>query len=66
VFAREPNADERLFAMENVVLAPHYASVTLATRQAIADALHDSIQDFLNGQSVTHDAAFEFRPRAAS
>jgi hydroxypyruvate reductase len=66
VFAREPNADERLFAMANVVLAPHYASVTLATRQAIADALHDSIQDFLNGQPVVHDAAIEFRPRAAS
>jgi len=64
VFAREPDIDERFFAFDNVVLAPHYASVTLATRFAIAQTLHDSIAAFLNGQPVV-DAAAEFRPRAA-
>ncbi len=60
VFAREPNIDERLFGFDNVVLAPHYASVTNATRQAIADTLHDAIAAFLSGDPVP-DAAAAYR-----
>ncbi len=62
VFAREPCVDERFYALDNVVLAPHYASVTAATREAIADALHDAILAFFRGQPV-HDAAAAYRAR---
>ena len=64
VFAREPNIDERFFGFENVVLAPHYASVTNATRQAIADTLHDAIAAFLSGKPVL-DAAAAYRTQTA-
>ena len=64
VFAHEPVVDGRLLALENVVLAPHYASVTQATRQAIADALHDSISAFLDGEPI-HDAALGFRSQVS-
>jgi len=57
VFASEPQPDQRLLALENVVLSPHYASVTPQTRQAIAYALRDSISDFLSGRRVQDAAA---------
>ncbi len=57
VFASEPVPDSRLLGLENVVLSPHYASVTPQTRQAIAYALRDSISDFLSGRLVQDAAA---------
>jgi hydroxypyruvate reductase len=56
VFDNEPGIDERFFGFETVVLAPHYASVTLDTRLAIATTLRDAISDFLTGRPVP-DAA---------
>jgi len=42
VFATEPALDPRFLALENAVLAPHYASLTDETRAAvIARLLHD-------------------------
>lgn len=39
VFAREPGLDARFLALDNVVLTPHYASVTREARGEIAAAL---------------------------
>jgi lactate dehydrogenase-like 2-hydroxyacid dehydrogenase len=57
VFASEPNVDERFFAFENVVLEPHYASVTSETRSAIAEDLRANIESFFEGGSVRNAAA---------
>ncbi len=43
VFSNEPGIDERFFALENVVLQPHYATVTAEAREAMADILHGAI-----------------------
>ena len=64
VFASEPRPDPRLLACENVVLSPHYASVTPQTRQAIAHTLRDAIRDFLAGRPIPDEAAV-VRPRRA-
>jgi lactate dehydrogenase-like 2-hydroxyacid dehydrogenase len=57
VFENEPRIDKRFFELENVVLAPHYATVTLDTRYAIAHTLRDAISDFLAGRPVPNAAA---------
>jgi hydroxypyruvate reductase len=57
VFEREPNVDERLFAFENVVLSPHYASTTHETRVAIAEDLRANIESFFAGGAVRNAAA---------
>lgn len=57
VFEREPNVDERLFAFENVVLSPHYASTTHETRVAIAEDLRANIESFFAGGAVRDAAA---------
>jgi hydroxypyruvate reductase len=56
VFEREPNVDERLFAFENVVLSPHYASATHETRAAIAEDLRANIEAFFAGKAVRNAA----------
>jgi hydroxypyruvate reductase len=60
VFDNEPDIDPRFLALENVVLAPHYAVVTQETRRDIAVTLRDAIADFLAGRPVP-DAAAPFR-----
>jgi lactate dehydrogenase-like 2-hydroxyacid dehydrogenase len=57
VFEQEPNVDERLFAFENVVLSPHYASTTQETRIAIAEDLRANIEAFFAGGAVRNAAA---------
>lgn len=58
VFASEPALDPRFLALENVVLSPHYASVTDATRQGMADTLAEAAHDFLAGRGdAIQDAA---------
>lgn len=64
VFASEPSPDPRLLACENVVLSPHYASVTPQTRQAIAHALRDAIGEFLAGRPILDAAAPQTAVRA--
>jgi len=49
VFAREPLADSPLLALENVILAPHYAAVTGETRADMAEILNSGISRFLGG-----------------
>jgi lactate dehydrogenase-like 2-hydroxyacid dehydrogenase len=56
VFATEPALDPRFLALENVVLAPHYASLTQETRVAIVGRLLRDIAAFRAGQPF-YDAA---------
>jgi lactate dehydrogenase-like 2-hydroxyacid dehydrogenase len=57
VFAEEPDFDRRFAAFENVVLAPHYATVTTETRYDIANTLADAIRDLRAGRPVPNAAA---------
>ena len=56
VFASEPRIDERFLALDNVVLQPHYAALTVETRAEMVSRIHREITAFLNGRSF-HDAA---------
>jgi hydroxypyruvate reductase len=46
VFAHEPGLDAAFLELDNVVLSPHYASVTEETRGDIAAAILDAVDDF--------------------
>lgn len=50
VFASEPDPDEALIAMENVVLYPHHASGTVETRDAMAQLVVDNLAAFFAGK----------------
>ena len=56
VFAAEPDFDRRLAAFENVVLAPHYATVTTETRYDIANTLAGAIRDLRAGRPIPNAA----------
>jgi lactate dehydrogenase-like 2-hydroxyacid dehydrogenase len=47
VFENEPSVPAELMTMDQVVLAPHIASATEETRQAMADRVFDNLQGFL-------------------
>ncbi|SHJ87038.1 hypothetical protein SAMN02745194_03592 [Roseomonas rosea] len=57
VFASEPGLDPRFLALENVALAPHYASLTLETRAAIIARMLRDIAAFRDGQPFFDAAA---------
>jgi hydroxypyruvate reductase len=57
VFASEPGLDPRFLPLENAVLAPHYASLTGETRQAIIGRLLADIGHFRAGQPFLNVAA---------
>jgi len=46
VFAHEPQVPAALLALDNVLLAPHIASATVETRQAMADRVADNLDAF--------------------
>jgi hydroxypyruvate reductase len=52
VFANEPQVPPELLALDNVVLAPHIASSTVQTRQAMAQRVLDNLQAFFSGQPL--------------
>jgi lactate dehydrogenase-like 2-hydroxyacid dehydrogenase len=56
VFASEPNLDPRLLALDNVVLQPHSASITLETRAAMLARLIGDIAAYAEGRPF-HNAA---------
>jgi lactate dehydrogenase-like 2-hydroxyacid dehydrogenase len=43
VFWNEPNVDERFFAFDNVLLAPHQSSGTVETRKAMGQLVRDNL-----------------------
>lgn len=57
VFAREPALDPRFLALENVVLAPHYASLTRETRAALISRMLADISAFRDGRNFLDAAA---------
>lgn len=57
VFSSEPNIDQRFLAMDNVVVQPHYASLTHETRAAMIDRIAGDISAFLGGKPFFNAAA---------
>ena len=57
VFASEPALDPRFVALENAVLAPHYASLTDETRAAIIARMLRDIGAFCGGEAFFNAAA---------
>lgn len=54
VYAREPDIPQELTAMDHVVLLPHVASGSHATRKAMADLFARNILEFMRtGEAVT-------------
>ncbi|MDT7837073.1 2-hydroxyacid dehydrogenase [Aquabacterium sp. OR-4] len=54
VYDDEPRVPEAFFALDNVVLAPHIASATRETRQAMADRVAENLAAFFErGQLVS-------------
>jgi lactate dehydrogenase-like 2-hydroxyacid dehydrogenase len=56
VFAREPGLDPRFLALDNVVLAPHSASLTIETRAALVARILDDIEAFRAGRPFVNAA----------
>ena len=52
VFEQEPQADARLAALENVLLAPHLGSATVETRQAMMDLVLDNLRSHFAGKAL--------------
>ena len=52
VFEQEPCANDRLAALENVLLAPHLGSATVETRQAMMDLVLDNLRAHFAGQPL--------------
>jgi lactate dehydrogenase-like 2-hydroxyacid dehydrogenase len=52
VFVNEPNLNPRFLKLENVLLQPHQASATHATRNAMGQLQRDNISAFLSGQNL--------------
>ncbi|MBR0649200.1 2-hydroxyacid dehydrogenase [Roseomonas terrae] len=57
VFAKEPGLDPRFLALDNVVLAPHSASLTIETRQALIARILSDIDAFRTGRPFLDAAA---------
>lgn len=57
VFAREPGLDARFLTLDNVVLAPHSASLTIETRAALIARILSDIEAFRDGRPFLDAAA---------
>jgi lactate dehydrogenase-like 2-hydroxyacid dehydrogenase len=52
VYADEPRVPEALMTLDNVVLAPHIASATHATRRAMGNLMIDNLQAHFTGKPL--------------
>ena len=52
VYADEPRVPEALMKLDNVVLAPHIASATHATRRAMGDLMIDNLLAHFAGRPL--------------
>lgn len=52
VFADEPRVPHALFALDNVVLTPHVASLTVETRHAMGQLVVDNLTAYFSGQPL--------------
>jgi lactate dehydrogenase-like 2-hydroxyacid dehydrogenase len=52
VYEHEPQVPAQLLALDNVVLAPHIASATAQTRQAMAQRVVDNLAAFFAGRPL--------------
>ncbi|WP_407194558.1 2-hydroxyacid dehydrogenase [Bradyrhizobium sp. STM 3566] len=52
VFWNEPNIDERLLPLENVVVQPHHASGTTETRRAMGKLVRDNLAAHFSGSAL--------------
>ncbi|HSV47663.1 MAG TPA: 2-hydroxyacid dehydrogenase [Ramlibacter sp.] len=52
VFEDEPNVPPELFTLTNVVLAPHIASLTAQTREAMGQRVLDNLVAFFAGEAL--------------
>ncbi len=67
VFASEPlPADSPLVGLDNVVLAPHIGSASIATRQRMASLAVENLLAGLDGRPLIHCANPEVQPEPAS
>lgn len=55
VYDNEPNIDERFMTLENAVLQPHVAAVTIETRNAMATLLADTVQSFYAQETTSNN-----------
>ncbi len=56
VFEREPEVEERLLSLENVVLTPHLGSATLETREAMGMVCVEALRAVLLEHRVPANA----------
>ncbi len=52
VFDNEPSIDTAFYELENVLLQPHHASATHATRKAMGDLVFDNLLAQLQGETL--------------
>ena len=52
MFANEPHVPPELLAMDQVVLAPHYASATIETRLAMGQLVVDNLRAHFSGKPL--------------
>ena len=52
VFENEPNVPKELFAMDNVVLSPHQASLTSESSKALCELLVSNLEAFFSLNNV--------------
>ncbi|HEX2546337.1 MAG TPA: 2-hydroxyacid dehydrogenase [Ramlibacter sp.] len=56
VYDSEPHVPHELFTLDNVVLAPHIASATVQTREAMGQRVLDNLAAFYAGKPMPSDA----------
>jgi glyoxylate reductase len=59
VYENEPKINEKLLALENVVLLPHISSATIEGRLAMGEKVIINIQSYIDGHSPPDRVLFD-------